>query len=204
MSEVETNGKRKKGERIKLAFIDDKGNEAKSPPENCVEIRATLPKTGGAYALNLTKLSPDILIRLAAFGAATLGRNEVNTTPEGEEEEAEAALAGRWNGFENGTYRSLSTGSATPLILLALARAGRKMGWDEEKISATVAKYQAEYDAGQTEEDQKKSRRAVTAALMAKTPIKQAKAEIEAERAQARAERAKQAGEAGSEDLSDL
>jgi hypothetical protein len=191
--------KRTKGNRIQIAYVDGNGAEGKSPMEGVVALKAFLPITGETEWLRLNELAPEILMRLAAFGGATLGRNEVNTTPEGEEDEAAGALRGRWGGFAQGVYRSISTGSATPLILLALERALREREPDAEKVSAKVSEYRALYDAGETEDEQKKARAEVSRLLRAKTPIRAAEEAIKRERAEARLANAK-----GSDDLSDI
>lgn len=194
---------RQKGQTVQVLFVADNGEAAKSPAgRNIQKLKVVFPKNKTQHEFEITKLSPDILMQVAAFGLATLLRNEANTTPEEEgPEEAEANLLSRWNGFANGTYRSISTGSATPLIILALQRALTNAGKTPEEIAATVAKYQGMWDEGDDDEAIKKNRREITKGLMDKNPIKLAKLQIEAERAEARKAKMESAG---SEDLSDL
>lgn len=196
------NGKaaKKKGERIKIVYLNEKGEEFSSPPEGITAIKAKLPRLGEEVSLDLASLPKEIINRLALHGAAVLGRNAVNTQPEDEDEEGFADLQARWAGFQAGTYRSLSTGSATPLILLALERALLESGqFTPETASAKVSEYRALYDAGETDEEQKKSRREVSAALRKKNPVRAAESAIKAERAEKRAANTK-----GSDDLSDI
>ena len=204
-TQTETNGAkttRTKGNNVVMSFLDEKGNPAKSPQEGCRGVHAQLIKTGETDFLDLRAFtnadgSPsDMLFRLAAFGASTLGRNEVNTTPEEDgPEEAEQKLRARWNGFRNGSYRSMSSGGATPVILLALERALKAFVTPEgahltelainEKVSSWRAKYDA--DGIEDEKEQGKARRKALSDLRGVPDIRAAEKAILQEREDARA-----------------
>lgn len=212
MTTTETNGAKpvkKKGQTVQVKFLNAAGEASSSPAgRDITSLNVKFPKVGTEHTFDLAKLDANILMQVAAFGLATLLRNEANTTPEDDgPEEAEANLLARWNGFEAGQYRSISSGSATPLILLALKRAmesAQKDGapaYTPEHITKTVAKYQAMWDEGDDEEAVKKNRREITSGLMGRAPVKLARAQIEAERAAARQAKLEAAA---SEDLADL
>jgi len=192
---------RSKGNNVVMSFVDVNGNPAKSPQEGCRGVHASLIKTGNTDFLDLRTLAnadgsaSDMLFRLAAFGAATLGRNEVNTTPEEDgAEEAEQKLLARWQGFRNNSYRSMSIGSATPVILLALERAlkafetptGEKL--TEDAIAAKVSSWRAKYDAAGIEDEkaQAKARRDAIRDLRGVPDIRAAEKAILQEREDAR------------------
>lgn len=196
---TETNGAkttRTKGNNVVMSFLDEKGNPAKSPQEGCRGVHAQLIKTGNTDFLDLRAFtnedgSPsDMLFRLAAFGASTLGRNEVNTTPEEDgPEEAEQKLLARWNGFRNNSYRSMSSGGATPVILLALERALKAAGLPEDAINTKVSTWRAKYDADgiEDEKEQGKARRKALSDLRGVAEIRAAEKQILQEREDIRA-----------------
>ena len=186
-------GKAKRtGNRVQMIFINEKSEEFKSPPVGVIAIKGTAVETNRVEILDLRKMlyedgkPKDILLRLAAFGASVLGRNEVGTTSKDEPEEAADNLSARWEGFRNGTYRSLSTGSATPLIILAMERALREGGKDENFIAEKKKFYIEAMDEGEDEDAQKKSRAAVLKRLRKITDIARAEETIRKERAAAR------------------
>lgn len=204
MSEEIENGaspkKRNVGANIKIFFVNDKGEDFNSPAENTTKVKAFLPKTGETEELDLTALKPDMLLRLAAFGASVLGRNEVNTTPEEDgAEQAADNLRGRWEGFRIGSYRSTSAGGGTPLILLAYERALKNFIHPQsgetlsaETIEAKVNSWRAKYDEGEDEAAQKKSRAFVTKELRKSPEVRAAFEAIQNERRIAREEKAPQ------------
>jgi len=192
---------RTKGNNIVMSFVDEKGNPAKAPQDGCRGVHAQLMKTGNTDFLDLrTLVNPDgtpsdMLFRLAAFGAATLGRNEVNTTPEEDgPEEAEQKLLARWQGFRAGSYRAMSVGSATPVILLALERAllafespeGERL--TEDAIAAKLSIWRAKYDGDGIEDEkaQAKARRDAIRDLRGVPDIRAAEKAIIDEREAAR------------------
>jgi hypothetical protein len=187
-------GEKRTDKKVRIDFIGPEGGAHKHPVEGCKEIRANFIEAGGEQEiLRLNELDEDMIYRLAAFGASVLGRNEVNTTKEEEGPETAADnLRSRWNGFRNNSYRSVSSGSATPLILLALERALRAAGVPEEKVGEKVSTYRAAYDAGEDEKQQAKSRREVSKQLRAVPEVKAAEKAIRDEREQARADRGPQ------------
>lgn len=202
MNAISENGaeKRTKGNKVVMTFLNEKGEPAKSPQEGCRGVHAQLIESGNTDFLDLRSLvnpdgtPADMLFRLAAFGASTLGRNEVNTVSEedGGATQGEANLLGRWEGFRQNSYRSISTGSATPIILLALERTLLADGRTEESVSASVAKWRAKYDAADImdEKAQGKARREVIKDLRAVVEIREAEKAIQAEREAARIARA--------------
>lgn len=207
MSNVDQNGSesgeakaKRTGNKVQMLFLNEKGDRAKHPAEGTRKVLAELVQIGEQEVLDLAALEPEMLYRLAAFGASVLGRNEVNTTPtdEGAETAAEN-LRGRWEGFRQNQYRSVSSGSATPVILLALERALRESGnYDEEVIAEKVNSWRAKYDDGEDEDAQKKSRTKVLKELRGVAAVRAAEKTIQQERQDARLAAAPQ------KDLGDL
>lgn len=198
MTDIEngTAAEKRTDKKVRIDFHDQKGATHRFPVEGCRKISAVFVEAGGTDELDLEALDPDMIYRLAAFGASVLGRNEVNTTKEDEgPDAAKDNLLARWEGFRKNSYRSVSSGTATPIILLALERALRSAGMSEEKVNEKVAQYRAKYDDAGPENDDKvlrKNRSEVGKQLRGVAEIRQAEKEIKEEREAARAANAKQ------------
>lgn len=189
----QTASEKRTDKKVRIGFYDEKGAVHKHPVAGCKKIRADFIEAGGEDILNLEDLTSDMIYRLAAFGASVLGRNEVNTTKEDEgPDAAKENLLARWQGFRNDSYRSLSTGVATPLILLALERALTLAGKAEDAVNAKVAEYRAKYDAGEDEKAIRKNRNQIGKDLRSVPEIRAAEKAIKEEREAARAANAKQ------------
>lgn len=178
--------------KVRIDFLGPDGTVHKHPVEGCRKIVANFIEEGGEPdTLDLSALNEDMIYRLAAFGASTLGRNEVNTTkPDEGAEVAADACRSRFEGFRNNSYRSVSSGSATPIILLALQRAMTAMGVSPEKIEEKVGAYRKAFDEGEDEKAVAANRRKIAKDLRGFAEVRDAEAAIKQEREQARLERA--------------
>lgn len=190
-AEAATAANARNDKRVKMTFLNEKGEGAHFPQEGCRAIHADLKEVGEEDMLDLRKLCDDdgkpldMLFRLAAFGASTLGRNEVNTSlGDNAAEDGATNLKARWEGFRNGSYRKTYTGSATPLVIEALEAAYIAQGIAAETIAEKVASWRAKYNAADAGDDkaQAKARRDVTKTLLGVAEVRAQADRIEAER----------------------
>lgn len=176
--------------RVKITFLNEKGDGASFPQEGCRALHADLREVGEQDLLDLrlmvteTGAPSDMLFRLAAFGASTLGRNEVNTSlGDNAAEDGATNLKARWQGFRDGSYRKSYTGSATPLIFEALEAALLAGGISGDDFDARMAKWRAKYnEGGEDDKAAAKARRETTKILLGVPEVRAHAERIDAER----------------------
>lgn len=167
---------KKKGENVRVFYIDDKGALHKSAmPESPSGLRVQVGKgedgTFGAIGSRdvvFSELPASIQRKAMAFGLRTAAQNAVNTAAD--TAEGWDAFERRFGNFAKDVWATAGGGEgATPMFLLAFERALTDAGKAKEVIDASVAKWAAKYEeAGNTDDEKlaRKQQNAVRAEIM--------------------------------------
>lgn len=204
VAESEVVAARKKNQNITIQYVDEKGAKHKGIPDDVVGVHLFI-KDHIDSTIRFDEFPVSVQLKMMAFGANTVYRNQFNTrlNTEGTDvEEAFAALVNRHDNFLKGIWRPEGDGegSATPLVIDAIKRAYLKAGKGEEAAQAAYDKSLASYRAAD-----KDGKAALIKSWIKRGSVEVAFEEIKAERAAKRlADTKAKAKDAGQDDLADL